>query len=374
MKKSLFTKILTVVGAAVLTLPAVLGVGSSTAKAADTIPTQKVELTKFAYNKSINGDETTPGSDQEMLTPKDTDGQKTLDGVTFEVYDVTQQYWDNIKKYTDKDGNVDQDAVNGNGKFTLSDAFKTGVTANGGKIDFDLPVYSTVTIGNKQYKKQAIYVFHEVDGTANADYKTQPDFVLSLPKGSVDKDGNYSTVYVYPKNDSTTTHDLEFVKKDSETGANLAGAEFVIKNKDGKYAQVLDDKGNKVSPVTGFSPDPVEVKWVSSKDDATRFASDADGKFGFTSYTESTLDGSTYGLKAKGDYTYEETKAPAGYDGDATGDINEQNGDNDAALVVNNKPQGLLPHTGGKGIVAFVVAGVALIALGGLAYSKRRAA
>ena len=43
-------------------------------------------------------------------------------------------------------------------------------------------------------------------------------------------------------------------------------------------------------------------------------------------------------------------------------------------MKIEDKASGLLPHTGGKGIVAFVVAGVALIALGGLAYSKRRAA
>lgn len=336
MKKSLFTKILTVVGAAVLTLPAVLGVGSNKVNAAyKEGDTQHVILTKYGFDKAP--EETDRNTDSTW----DGDGAKKLEGVEFEIYDVTANYWASPKDYA------------GDYKAPAK-LIDTKSTDANGQILKDLPVLSKDADGKT---RTAVYLFHETNQRAG--YDTATDFWLTLP-AKADNDGN---VYVYPKNTIKTTYDRNFVKKDANTGEVLPGAKFVIKNADGKFLQLTDKDGkNPISEVTGYADvlkDNDRMNWVDDQEDATVFISDKDGKFGLNGFENNT-----------DTYTYVETQAPDGYNNADNGDFQADNSSSD----ILDTPKGLLPHTGGKGIVAFVVAGVALIALGGLAYSKRRAA
>lgn len=360
MTHSILKKALTLIGAAVLALPLTVGaLGSHSVAAAEETPdTQNVTLTKYAYTNGQIGN-TSPNSADDLTKTPD-EQQDRVAGVKFTAYNVTDQYWTGIE----------------NGDFTSSvqasqftknddDIVKADVTDANGQINYkDLPTHYDFNGKNKA----AVYLFVE-DPTTAPDYDSEAtEFILSLPVKT--SDGQYpKDVYVYPKNLSTQTYDLEFTKEDAETGATLANAEFQIKNKAGQYAQVQDATDNKV---TGFSADPAQVKWVQDASDATTFVSDNDGKFGFTSYAETVRDGATWGLKKSADYTYIETKAPNGYDKVDEATINTQNGDKDDSLVVKDTPQGLLPHTGGTGIIAFIVLGVALVAIGGVAYTKRR--
>lgn len=357
MKKSFLKKALVMAGAALLALP--LALNASVVNAADEAPvdTQNVLLTKYAYTKDPGEDATSPKTADGYNTQPD-ENQARAEGVKFSIYDATKAYWSNVRQ------KFEPDTVKG---ADLSDAkttapIRTGLTDVNGQIHFNSLPTSSVVNGTR---KPAVYLFVE-DPQSAKDYETtQADFVLSLP---VKVDGKkLDTVNVYPKNTSTKTHNLQFVKKDSETKAPLAGAGFKITNAKGQYASIADTK-----TVTGFSPNAVDVKWVATEGEATEFFSGDNGEFGFTSYAESTKGGDTYGLKGDAKYNYEETTVPDGYTGAAKGQINEKNGDEDEALPVLNTPKGLLPHTGGTGIILFVVLGAALVVLGGVAYNKRR--
>lgn len=336
MKKSLFTKVLTVLGAAVLTLPAVLGMNNNTVKAADATPSsQHVILTKYGFKEAP--DET----NRDTATQWNGDGAERLGGVEFEIYDVTANYW--------------SDPTNYNGSTAApAKLVSTETTADNGQFGIDLPKVSKDADGQD---RAAVYVFHETNQRAG--YGTAADFWLTLP-AKADADGN---VYVYPKNTEVKTYERNFIKKDSVTGEVLPGAQFVIKNVKGEYLQLTDKKGNNpIGSVTGYADvlaGNMRIKWVTDKGAATVFTSDKDGKFGLNGFANNS-----------DVYTYEEIKAPTGYDKTADGEFKAD----DTTSDILDTPTGVLPHTGGKGIVAFVVAGVALIALGGLAYSKRRAA
>lgn len=352
MKKSLFTKILTVVGAAVLTLPAVLGVGSNKVNAAYTEDdTQHVILTKYGFDKKVDAEDRETDS---QWTP---DGDyKKLEGVEFEIYDVTANYWASPSKFLASD-TTDADRKAG---ATQVDGSPFTTDANG-QIAKDLPVLSKDAKGKT---RTAVYLFHEINQRAGYDDNVA-DFWLTLP-AKADKDNN---VYVYPKNTVKPTYERNFVKKDANTGEVLPDAKFVIKNADGKFLQLTEKDGKTpVANKDGYYDvlgNNYRMNWVDEADPknptkATIFTSDKDGKFGLNGFANNT-----------DKYTWLEIEAPDGYD-----EATNKDGflaDNTTSDILDT-PKGLLPHTGGKGIVAFVVAGVALIALGGLAYSKRRAA
>lgn len=358
MKKSFLKKALVMAGAALLALP--LALDASVVNAADEAPTetQNILLTKYAYTTNPGDDATSPADSTGYETlPKE--DQPRAQGVKFSIYDATNAYWSNVGQ------KFEPDTVKGS---DLSDAkttapIRTGLTDVNGQIHFNALPTSSLVNGKS---KPAVYLFAE-DPQSAKDYGTQADFVLSLP---VKVDGKkLDTVHVYPKNTATETHNLKFVKQDSETNEPLAGAGFKITNAKGQYASIADAK-----TVTGFNPNAVDVKWVDAdaEDEATEFFSDDKGEFGFTAYAESTKGGDTYGLKGNGEYNYEETTVPNGYTGAQNGQINEKNGVKDDALTVLNTPKGLLPHTGGAGIILFIVLGAALVVLGGVAYNKRR--
>lgn len=179
--------------------------------------------------------------------------------------------------------------------------------------------------------------------TLNVEMKVKPGTNLTAINNDLTFDNNF-----YDKKGSTTvqTYGKRFKKIDNDTGETLKDAEFKIK-KGNEYLQIADETGP-LATFTGVASGKT-VKWVA-KDQATTFISPETGEFGI------------YGL-ASGTYTLEETKAPDGYVLIAPFTFTPDN--TATELLVANKHKGILPSTGGTGIVAFVLIGV--VALGGAA-------
>ena len=139
------------------------------------------------------------------------------------------------------------------------------------------------------------------------------------------------------------TGGYKFTKKDAQTGKVLKGAEFVVTSKDQKKYASFVQNANK---------DYVFVKWVDTKDAATKVVSDDNGSIRVIGFVN-------------GDYVLNETKAPSeNYvllkDGTITFTV--EHGKYGASnLDVKNTPKGLLPSTGGAGIYAFIIIGAAMM-------------
>ncbi|MGX7130880.1 SpaH/EbpB family LPXTG-anchored major pilin [Enterococcus songbeiensis] len=144
------------------------------------------------------------------------------------------------------------------------------------------------------------------------------------------------------------THGHKFVKTNAHTGETLLGAKFKI------YQE---------TPGTGkayaMAEDSVVNGW-SVKKDGTVFTSDSEGKFEIK------------GLKT-GTYMLEEIEAPDGFI--ITDEVTEfevkAGGYADVAYLttVKNTPKGLLPATGGNGIIALLAIGFGLM-LGAFVWYK----
>ena len=187
---------------------------------------------------------------------------------------------------------------------------------------------------------------------------------------TVDFENNFT-----PKEHKETvkTSGKQFVKTEWLSGNKLAGAEFVVqkvpKNPKSEvkteWLQYVDDKQERVASITGYADTAkYNVKWVDKQDDATKLVSDDKGSFG------------VQGIELLGDsddktYELKETKAPTGHVilKNATSFTAD---DGKEVLEVANHSKGILPHTGGTGIIAFVVAGLAIISVSVIYFKKRR--
>ncbi|WP_127848796.1 pilin N-terminal domain-containing protein [Lacticaseibacillus hulanensis] len=409
MKKTFLKKALTLISGAVMAGAIGLGAGLGSAVHADTADpkgTTDVVVTKLAV----------PGEPDVKGIPTNTvlTDQKTVEGAGFVVYDITQQYWDAVdadiiktdsndpdvgstkvaemanpeveapdKKddATDKEADATDKEADAKDKFDVSgDPIRTEKTTGpAGTVTFNLPNYGTWTKKDSDGKvvqvvsKPAIYLFHE--STTPAGFKASVNFVVGLPTETA----NDHKAYVYPKDEIDGHYQLKFTKVDANNQETvLQGAEFYIKNAAGKYAKV-DGYSD------GFDGTEKDVSWVDGPDGATAFISGSNGEFGFTAAIKYTVNGTEYGLDPNGKYTIEETTAPKGYQKDANIlDVNQKDSlkevtpaevttEDTKGYTVTDTPQGILPHTGGKGIIAIVVCGVAMTIIGLVAYNKRRA-
>ncbi|HEM3671116.1 TPA: SpaH/EbpB family LPXTG-anchored major pilin [Streptococcus suis] len=160
-----------------------------------------------------------------------------LDGITYNVYDVTAEYHAKYnEKYKPADAQAADDAAREYVQGTAGHAPKfkdtTGttyvatlvgepkVTANGGAATFTLP--------KKSGGKNAVYVFVEQPKTGIT--KAENNLVLSFPVYKLDSEGSYTDeelteIHLYPKN---TTETIEPVKE--ITTENSDGAEPVEHN------------------------------------------------------------------------------------------------------------------------------------------------
>ncbi|WP_164848009.1 pilin N-terminal domain-containing protein [Lacticaseibacillus hulanensis] len=393
MKKTFLKKALTLLSAAVMAGAIGLGIGAGSRVSADDgdkTGTTDVVVTKLAVPDEAKAKEVKGRySTNEVVTD-----QKTVNGAGFVVYDITQQYWDAVEHDVIQTDSKDPDmstkvaemanpAENAKDKFDVS-GHQVGdehITDDNGTTSkpFNLPNYSTWTKKDadgkvvQELSKPAIYLFHE--STTPAGYKASANFVVSLPTETA-SDG---MAHVYPKDVINGHYQLKFTKVDASNQKTvLQGAEFYIKNAAGKYAKV-DGYSD------GFDGTEKDVSWVDLTDGPTPFISDSNGQFGFTAAIKYNVGSTEYGLDPNGKYTIEETTAPKGYQKDAKilgddqevspkevtpaeGETEDTNG-----YTVTDTPQGILPHTGGKGIIAIVAFGVAMTIIGLVAYSKRRA-
>ncbi len=139
------------------------------------------------------------------------------------------------------------------------------------------------------------------------------------------------------------------VVKNDDKGQPLAGAGFVLKNKDNKYYKIENGV----------------VSWVDSIDDATEKFSGNDGKVpAFT------------GL-ANGTYTLVEKTVPDGYNGaaDQTFTIAEHDyttANLEQKATVVNKEGAVLPSTGGIGTTIFYIVGSVLLLAAAIVLIARR--
>ncbi|HEM3673178.1 TPA: SpaH/EbpB family LPXTG-anchored major pilin [Streptococcus suis] len=139
-----------------------------------------------------------------------------LDGITYNVYDVTAAYHAKYNEvYTSTTAQAADDAARtyvqgttaGHAPTVVPGATLVGepkVTANGGAATFTLP--------KKSGGKNAVYVFVEQPKTGIT--KAENNLVLSFPVYQLNGDGTYtdnelSTIHLYPKN---TTEDITPVK------------------------------------------------------------------------------------------------------------------------------------------------------------------
>ncbi len=147
-----------------------------------------------------------------------------LDGITYNVYDVTAAYhtkYDEV--YTSTTAQAADDTARAHVQGTAGHAptvsgatlVGTETTAGGGAATFNLP--------KKSGGKDAVYVFVEQPKTGIT--KAENNLVLSFPVYQLNGDGTYtdielSTIHLYPKN---TTEDITPVKDITTPNADAAG-------------------------------------------------------------------------------------------------------------------------------------------------------
>ncbi|KZK10827.1 SpaH/EbpB family LPXTG-anchored major pilin [Lactococcus cremoris] len=149
-----------------------------------------------------------------------------LDGITFNVYDVTAAYHTKYNEvYTSKTAQDADDAARtyvqgttaGHAPTVVQGAtlVATKTTAGGGAATFTLP--------KKSDGKDAVYVFVEQPKTSIS--KAENNLVLSFPVYQLNDDGTYtdtelSRIHLYPKN---TTEDITPVKDITTPNTDAAG-------------------------------------------------------------------------------------------------------------------------------------------------------
>ncbi|MDV7787681.1 SpaH/EbpB family LPXTG-anchored major pilin [Enterococcus gallinarum] len=147
-----------------------------------------------------------------------------LDGITFDVYDVTAAYHTKYNEaYTSTTAQAADDTARADVQGTAGHAptvsgatlVDTETTAGGGAATFTLP--------KKSGGKDAVYVFVEQPKTGIS--KAENNLVLSFPVYQLNDDGTYtdielSAIHLYPKN---TTETITPVKDITTPNADAAG-------------------------------------------------------------------------------------------------------------------------------------------------------
>ncbi|MEJ4383399.1 prealbumin-like fold domain-containing protein, partial [Enterococcus faecium] len=137
----------------------------------------------------------------------------------------------------------------------------------------------------------------------------------------------------------------------------LEGAEFAVKNAEGKYYGGLVDTDK-----DGVK----EAVWVDNVANAAILKSDKEGHFEITGLTE-------------GEYSLEETKAPENYQKlteDIAFKVNKNSFKEENRITVKNNQKAAIPLTGSNGFQTYVLISCLLLGAGGLSavvYFKKKA-
>ena len=148
------------------------------------------------------------------------------------------------------------------------------------------------------------------------------------------------------------TGGYKFVKKDSQSGATLSGAEFVVKQ--GSNFAIFEDAKN-------TKGEYIFKEWTTDEAKATKIVSDDKGELKVIGLTN-------------GDYQLEEKATSSDkyvlLDEDVDFTVEHGQYGSQELKSVLNTPKGLLPSTGGNGIYAFLLIGAALM-IGSYAWFKK---
>lgn len=278
----------TILATLIMVLPFVLGFGASNgiqASAAEGDATITIHKKKML---SLPGDIQNTGD----LMDEQFGDYEPLPGVTFTIYDVTEEFYE---AYTGEATQQDAlDAVKDLDPTTLTKV-DSGVTDKDGELPFS-------NIPKKSGDQDAVYLIVETpkDGVTVAS-----NMVVAFPVYQMNEDGTYtekelSDIHLYPKNVVTTDGALQVTKKGTAEGELLNGAEFVISRVvDGETQYISDAKDGLYT-------------WTPNKDEAQTFITGNSYTVGgnaiiLTTGSKGVLN--VAGLEV-GDYTLIETKAP----------------------------------------------------------------
>ncbi len=349
----------------------------------------------------------------------------TVNGLTFSL--------DNNNKWTSSKVVPRLKTVDGNTNLNVSENLSevdTGknYSQNGAPVVIRTNSETDVTVKNKLDSKSitvtkvwndrlADVVKNEGETTVNHDYA---NFKLQYRENSsakwkdyretpyrITKDGNESEEWTYKIDNLPVSYQYQVV----ETGYAVGNKVYTLEK--GNYVVTYDQGSTSANTYTitntlkwsaikmsqdwnkdapGAGDVGLEGAKFNLKQSGTLIAtgvSKSDGTIDWTPETNATTS-KTYDLTAlNGDYTVEETKAPAGYMKDSTGWtltfenglLTKQNGksvtgtvDKGVVMKLGNKKLYSLPSTGGKGIFLFTIGGMLL--MGGAAWimyrSKRK--
>lgn len=305
--------------------------------------------------------------------PKKTTPDHDLDKNKTYTYTITQQIPLDVANYTtfslidtyNKNLGLAETNEVDNIKVTID-----GKTIGTGTDDIkDVAVTKTSDEANHQFtlkftpSELANYAGQTISFTVDMKITNDADLDANLDN-TINFDNNF-----YPKHDTVNvkTYGKIFEKYDAATGNPLKGAEFVIKNGN-KYLKAVNADGSVIPENTTVSAGWVGT-WVDDSKDATTFISDENGSFKVNGLQRTDADNTD-----PINYELVETKAVDGYRLPADSFKFIADGKTDVVQAdgkIANKIKGVLPSTGGIGIVAFIAIGAALIA-GGVYYFKKR--
>lgn len=184
---------------------------------------------------------------------------------------------------------------------------------------------------------------------------------------------------IFTKEDSTRVYPVTIVVDKFETGADeqkLPGAQFVLRNSDGKYYSVSGSTVTWVDPEAGGSPitlsTPFDATELQAADNITIVTTNDEGKATFDYLPDGTYD--LIEIKAPDGYTLYPDPIPVTVNAAAAVHPADPTNPPDAAQIaqlltsfvhVANTPKSVLPSTGGRGATMLYIAGLALILVSG---------
>lgn len=156
---------------------------------------------------------------------------------------------------------------------------------------------------------------------------------------------------------------INVIKVDAKNeDVKLAGASFVLTNKDGLYYQAIDSDGKVISLIT--NTDGIEeVRWVENEEDATTLVTDDTGIVTFKGIENGTY----YLVEIEAPLGYNKLNKPVeikvGYDENGTELVKYAVSHEE--VVMNNSGL-VLPTTGGIGTKIFIFTGLLLSSISGI--------